>query len=172
MDCDCSYDPLELKNMLPLLIDGVDLVTASPYHPAGRVKNVPSWRLGLSNGLSILYRSFLPQKLHTWTSCFRVYRRSAVVGLPLTEGGFLGTAELAAQLSLKGSRIVKHPATLSVRIFGESKMKTCRTIRGHLRLLARLFRQRLLKPHLACPGGLLAFALAEVLSPGEVLWIR
>ena len=142
MDCDCSYDPLELKNMLPLLTDGVDLVTASPYHPAGRVKNVPSWRLGLSKGLSILYRSFLPQKLHTWTSCFRVYRRSAIVGLPLVETGFLGTAELAAQLSLNGSRIVEHPATLSVRIFGESKMKTCRTIRGHLRLLARLFLSR------------------------------
>ena len=159
MDCDCSYDPLELKNMLPLLTEGVDLVTASPYHPAGRVKNVPSWRLGLSKGLSILYRSFLPQKLHTWTSCFRVYRRSAIVGLPLVETGFLGTAELAAQLSLNGSRIVEHPATLSVRIFGESKMKTCRTIRGHLRLLARLFRQRLLKPHRACPGGSLASAL-------------
>ena len=30
MDCDCSYDPLELKRMLPLLTDGVDLVTPSP----------------------------------------------------------------------------------------------------------------------------------------------
>ena len=143
MDCDCSYDPLELQHMLPLLTDDVDLVTASPYHPAGRVKNVPSWRLGLSKGLSCLYRSFLPQKLHTWTSCFRVYRRSAVRGLELREHGFLGTAELVGRLSLKGSRIVEHPATLNVRIFGESKMKTCRTIAGHLRLLRQLFLARM-----------------------------
>ena len=153
MDCDCSYDPLELKKMLPLLTDDVDLVTASPYHPAGRVKNVPSWRLGLSKGLSFLYRSFLPQPLHTWTSCFRVYRRSVVRGLELHENGFLGTAELAGLLSLKGSRIVEHPATLSVRIFGESKMKTVRTIRGHLRLLRQLFVARLKLTRSVSEGG-------------------
>jgi polysaccharide deacetylase family protein (PEP-CTERM system associated) len=142
MDCDCSYDPLELTRMIPLLADGVDLVTASPYHPQGHVKNVPGWRLLLSKGLSTLYRSVLPQKLHTWTSCFRVYRKSAVKDLPLQENGFLGTAELVGRLSQAGGRIVEHPATLEVRIFGESKMKTCRTIVGHLRLIARLLFNR------------------------------
>jgi polysaccharide deacetylase family protein (PEP-CTERM system associated) len=142
MDCDCSYDPLELTRMIPLLTDGVDLVTASPYHPQGHVKNVPGWRLLLSKGLSTLYRLVLPQKLHTWTSCFRVYRRSAVTELSLQENGFLGTAELVGRLSQAGGRIVEHPATLEVRIFGESKMKTCRTIVGHLRLIARLIRER------------------------------
>ena len=142
MDCDCSYDPLELTRMIPLLADGVDLVTASPYHPQGQVKNVPGWRLLLSKGLSMLYRFVLPQKLHTWTSCFRVYRKSAVKDLPLQENGFLGTAELVGRLSQAGGRIVEHPATLEVRIFGESKMKTCRTIVGHLRLIARLLFDR------------------------------
>ncbi|MFM9961957.1 MAG: XrtA system polysaccharide deacetylase [Planctomycetaceae bacterium] len=153
MDCDCSYDPLELKKMLPLLTDDVDLVSASPYHPLGHVRNVPSWRLCLSKGLSWLYRSFLPQKLHTWTSCFRVYRRSAVRGLELREHGFLGTAELVGLLSLKGSRIVEHPATLNVRIFGESKMKTVRTICGHLRLLRQLFFARCANRRIAPPKG-------------------
>ncbi len=142
MDCDCSYDPLELKHMIPLLADGVDLVTASPYHPQGHVKNVPGWRLLLSKGLSTLYRFVLPQKLHTWTSCFRVYRKSAVKDLTLQEDGFLGTAELVGRLSQAGGQIVEHPATLEVRIFGESKMKTCRTIVGHLRLIARLLSER------------------------------
>ena len=142
MDCDCSYDPLELTRMIPLLADGVDLVTASPYHPQGQVKNVPGWRLLLSKGLSTLYRMVLPQKLHTWTSCFRVYRKSAVKDLPLQENGFLGTAELVGRLSQASGRIVEHPATLEVRIFGESKMKTCRTIVGHLRLISRLLFDR------------------------------
>jgi polysaccharide deacetylase family protein (PEP-CTERM system associated) len=143
MDCDCSYDPLELSRMLPLLQDDVDLVTASPYHPEGRVKNVPGWRLLLSKGLSIIYRCVLPQKLYTWTSCFRVYRKAAIEKLDLKESGFLGTAEMVGQLSLQGSRIVEHPATLEVRIFGESKMKTCHTIAGHLRLIRQLLAQRL-----------------------------
>ena len=143
MDCDCSYDPLEFSRMLPLMTDDVDLVTASPYHPQGRVKNVPGWRLLLSKGLSTIYRIVLPQKLHTWTSCFRVYRKSAIENLSLHECGFLGTAELVGQLCLNGSKIVEHPATLEVRIFGESKMKTFHTIAGHLRLVRQLVRQRL-----------------------------
>ena len=138
MDCDCSYDPLELRHMLPLLTDDVDLVTASPYHPEGTVKNVPAWRLLLSKGLSTIYRCVLPQKLHTWTSCFRVYRRSAIAPLNLIENRFLGTAELVAQLSINGGKIVEHPATLEVRIFGESKMKTVNTIIGHLKLIRRI----------------------------------
>lgn len=142
MDCDCSYDPLELKHMLPLMTDDTSLVTASPYHPQGRVKNVPGWRLFLSKGLSTLYRCVLPARLHTWTSCFRIYRKSDVERLNLQEGGFLGTAELVAELALAGKKIVEHPATLEVRIFGESKMKTMRTIRGHLRLIGRLIKQR------------------------------
>lgn len=41
MDCDCTYDPHELQHMIPLLADDVDLVTASPYHALGKVRNVP-----------------------------------------------------------------------------------------------------------------------------------
>src|SRR5262245_61572472 len=75
IDCDCSYDPHNLGAMIPLLVDGVDLVTASPYHPAGHVRNVPAWRLFLSRIASFLYRRKLRQQLFTYTSCFRVYRR-------------------------------------------------------------------------------------------------
>ncbi len=146
MDCDCSYDPLELQHMLPLMTKNVAMVTASPYHRDGKVSNVPRWRLVLSHTLSMMYRRLLKQKLSTWTSCFRIYRRLQVIDLPLHENGFLGTAELAAQLSLHGRTIVEHPATLEVRLFGFSKMKTVRTIFSHLRLLSKVFvdkRQRL-----------------------------
>jgi glycosyltransferase involved in cell wall biosynthesis len=143
MDCDCTYDPHELKNMLPLLTGDVDLVTASPYHREGGVRNVPDWRLFLSKGASWLYRRALRSKLATYTSCFRVYRRSAVVDLPLEEKGFLGVAEMLGRLDLAGGKIVEYPAVLEVRLFGISKMKTARTIAGHLKLLSRLSRIRL-----------------------------
>jgi polysaccharide deacetylase family protein (PEP-CTERM system associated) len=137
MDCDCTYDPLGLADMLPLLSNDVDLVTASPYHRDGRVRNVPAWRLTLSKGASFLYRRVLHSKLDTYTSCFRVYRRSAFTDLELSEPGFLGVAEMLAQLDLSGGKIVEFPAVLDVRLFGASKMKTLRTIRGHVALLAR-----------------------------------
>jgi Predicted xylanase/chitin deacetylase len=143
MDCDCTYDPHELAQMLPLLCEGVDMVTASPYHKKGGVRNVPEWRLFLSKGASWLYRRVLRSKLATYTSCFRVYRRSSVVDLPLQEKGFLGVAEMLGRLDLRGGRIVEYPAQLEVRLFGFSKMKTARTIFGHLKLLSRLTRERM-----------------------------
>ena len=138
IDCDCTYDPHELRSMIPLLATDVDVVTASPYHPQGNVRNVPGWRLSLSKAASALYRKALRQKLHTYTSCFRVYRRSAMIDLRLRETGFLGVAEMIGMLDLHGSKIVEHPATLEVRLFGYSKMRVLRTIAGHLKLLARL----------------------------------
>jgi len=143
IDCDCTYDPHELRNMIPHLTEGVDMVTASPYHPQGEVRNVPSWRLALSKTSSFLYRQVLRQKLFTYTSCFRVYRRSAVINLNLREDGFLGVAEMLGKLDLCGSKIVEYPATLEVRLFGYSKMKVLRTIAGHFALLTRLLALRI-----------------------------
>jgi len=145
MDCDCTYDPHELVNMLPLMEENVDLVTASPYHRDGGVRNVPGWRLFLSRGASFLYRRVLRSKLDTYTSCFRVYRRSSLVDMDLEETGFLGVAEMLGRLDLEGGRIVEFPAILEVRLFGISKMKTAKTIVGHLSLLSRLARARLFR---------------------------
>ncbi|HEY2846762.1 MAG TPA: glycosyltransferase, partial [Pyrinomonadaceae bacterium] len=102
MDCDCTYDPHELLRMLPQLGEGVDLVTASPYHKEGGVRNVPGWRLFLSRGASFLYRRVLRSKLDTYTSCFRVYRRSAFADMELDETGFLGVAEMLGRVDLAG----------------------------------------------------------------------
>jgi polysaccharide deacetylase family protein (PEP-CTERM system associated) len=143
IDCDCSYDPHELKNMIPLLQDDVSLVTASPYHNEGKVLNVPAWRLTLSKGSSFLYRQVLRQNLATYTSCFRVYKKSVVEKLELEERNFLGVAELLGKLDLQGEKIVEYPATLAVRLFGYSKMKLLKTIFGHLRLLSRLMKLRM-----------------------------
>jgi polysaccharide deacetylase family protein (PEP-CTERM system associated) len=146
MDCDCTYDPHELSRMIPLLASGVDMVTASPYHAQGYVRNVPTWRLALSKSLSRLYRVVLHQKLATYTSCFRVYRRSAAAAIRVEHTGFLGVAEMLGYLDLHGSTIVEFPTTLEVRMIGRSKMKVLRTIIGHLALLARLAVRRATMP--------------------------
>ena len=143
MDCDCTYDPRELRAMIALLSDGVDMVTASPYHAGGTVRNVPAWRLALSRSASALYRLVLGSKLATYTSCFRVYRRSSVAAIQVERSGFLGIAEQIAKLELAGGRIVEHPTTLNVRLLGYSKMNIARTVLGHLGLLAALAGARL-----------------------------
>ena len=143
IDCDCTYDPHDLGRMIPLLTEGVDVVTASPYHPQGSVRNVARWRLFLSKGLSRLYRLVLRQKLYTYTSCFRVYRRQAAAAVPLEQRGFFGVAEMLGRLDLSGHRIVEFPAMLEARLLGRSKMKVLRTMAGHLGLLWQLARLRL-----------------------------
>jgi glycosyltransferase involved in cell wall biosynthesis len=145
IDSDGSYDLHELGHMIPLLADRVDVVTASPYHPHGGVRHIPAWRLWLSRASSALYRRVLHQKLFTYTSCFRVYRRGVVENLRVTETGFQGIAEILARLDLQGCKIVEYPTVLDVRKFGQSKMKVLRTIAGHLRLLGRLLLLRLFK---------------------------
>ena len=142
IDADLSYDPRELRAMLPLLAEA-DVVTASPYHPRGGVLGVPAWRLCLSRSLSRCYRVLLRSDIRTWTSCFRVYRRAAVVDLPLDHEGFLGTAELLVRVLRRGGRVREHPCVLGVRRVGASKMKVLRTIAGHLGLLWQVARGRI-----------------------------
>ena len=143
IDSDCSYDPARIEDMLPLLGPDVALVTASPYHSLGGVEGVPRWRLVLSRGASRLYRLVLNNKLATYTSCFRIYRRSALEGLDFRHEGFIGVAEMLARLDLEGWRITEHPVVLETRLFGQSKLKVFRVAAGHLRLLITIAAARL-----------------------------
>jgi glycosyltransferase involved in cell wall biosynthesis len=142
IDCDCSYDPHDLGKLIPMLAPGVDLVTGSPYHPLGKVIRIPPWRLTLSKTASSFYRKVLRKKLYTYTSCFRVYRRSAILDLNLKRNGFLGVAELIGKLDLQGSEIVECPTNLEARVRGASKMKVVRVLLGHLYLLTQLAAMR------------------------------
>ena len=63
------------------LIDGVDVVTASPYHPDGRVEGVGGFRLLMSKAASRVYRMRLGGRargLTAFTCGFRAYRRTVL----------------------------------------------------------------------------------------------
>ncbi|MFA5951919.1 MAG: glycosyltransferase [Hyphomicrobium sp.] len=142
IDCDCSFDPHELAKMIPLLKPGIDMVQASPYHRDGGVVNVPAWRLALSRNLSRIYSLILTHRFASYTACFRVYRRSAISKITLSNNGFMGIMEMFILLDRSGSKIVEYPAVLETRLLGVSKMKTLSVIRSHLGMIAEL----LLKP--------------------------
>lgn len=124
--------------MIPLMKDDVDMVTASPYHKDGGVQNVPGWRLMLSKGASVLYRRVLRTKIASYTSCFRVFRRSAMLTINPTAPALPREPEMLGLLDLEGGKIVEFPTVLAVRLFGVSKMNTLKTIVGTLKLLSRL----------------------------------
>ena len=143
MECDSRFDPLELARMIPRLRAGVDLVVASPYHPSGVVRNVPRWQRTLATSLAFCYRRVLRQRLHCYTTSFRVYRRRSLLALQVRRGGPVGIAEMLARLHLAGATIVEHPVTLDARIFGRTSPRVVRALAGHAGLLAELAWHRL-----------------------------
>ena len=145
VDADCTFDPMQLKDIVPMMSEDVAAVAASPFHARGRVANVPGWRLALSKGAAFLYRCVLHHQFSSYTSCFRVYRRSAVTGLGVYKRGFCGVAEILARLDLAGYRLVECPAELHLRLLGESKINLAKTIVDHLQLIVRLAAARWLK---------------------------
>jgi len=144
MDCDGTYDACQLETLIPML-NGADvaMVTGSPYRPDGNVLNVPLWRLALSRLASSLYRAAVSRELHTYTSCFRVYRRSILLKLPIRREGFVGISEVIWQLNRRGYQIRECPSNLDTRRYGQSKMRTAQVALGHLNLLRQVTLDRI-----------------------------
>ena len=142
-DSDGTYQFGEIPALLACLTPDVDIVTASPYHPAGAVEGVPAFRLILSQGSSAIYRVLVDRHVHTYTSLFRAYRRQVIERVPFQSDGFLAGTELMVKAMLIGYRVAEYPAVLYVRQSGVSKAKLKRTILAHLRFQARVLLHRL-----------------------------
>jgi dolichol-phosphate mannosyltransferase len=142
LDSDCTYEPQILQTMIREMEQGNDLVTVSPYHPKGEVIGVPAYRLFLSKSLSFVYRLILRKQLYTYTAMVRTYRRSIFQNITSPANDFTAVAEMLLKACAQNLKVVEIPAALSVRRFGESKMKTARVIRAHLKLISRLIFKR------------------------------
>ncbi len=139
LDADCTYDPQIIHQLYRYAIDNdVDVVTASPYLPQGRVENVTRWRIALSNLASRMYRLVMRSKITCYTGCVRIYRTDLVQDLHLQCPGFVGVTELLWRLDRQGARIGEVPAVLTSRQTGTSKMRTFRTMIQHFGLLVRI----------------------------------
>lgn len=131
-DCDGTYYFSEIPALLMRLTPEVDIVTASPYHPAGAVAGVPAYRLLLSRGSSAIYRLLADRRVHTYTALFRAYRREVIESVPFQSSGFLAGTELLVNGIRMGYRVAEYPTVLHARAFGVSKAKIMRTVRAHL----------------------------------------
>ncbi len=145
-DSDGTYRFTGIPELLARLTPGIDIVTASPYHPEGGVAGVPRYRLVLSQGASMLYRVLVNHRIYTYTALFRAYRREVIERVQFQADGFLGGTELMVKAMLMGYRVAEYPAVLHRRVFGTSKAKLMRTIRAHLGFQGKVLLYRL---HLA-----------------------
>jgi dolichol-phosphate mannosyltransferase len=142
-DSDGTYPFNEIAPLLGRLEPGVDIVTASPYHPLGGVDNVPRYRIFLSKSASALYRVLVNPRLHTYTSMFRAYRRSIIENNRHEHNGFLGVTEVLVRAMLNGAKVAEHPCRLRVRRYGQSKARVASITRSHLRFQRQILFYRL-----------------------------
>jgi dolichol-phosphate mannosyltransferase len=146
-DSDGTYKFSEIPALLSYLTSGVDVVTASPYHPAGKVAGVPAYRLLFSRGCSVIYRLLTDWRVYTYTCLFRAYRREVIQNVTFESDGFLAGTELMVKAMFMGYRVAECPAVLYRREYGESKARITRTVLAHLGFQARVLGRRLsLKP--------------------------
>jgi dolichol-phosphate mannosyltransferase len=143
IDADCSYDPMELIEMLKLYDDETDIIIASPYHPDGSVKDVPKFRLFLSQNVSRLYRFVLGLNIYTYTSIFRIYRNNVIGRIDFKDSGFYAIAEILVDAAYKGCRIKEYPAELRGRKYGKSKLNFGKEIKNHSSFLLRSMKKRI-----------------------------
>ena len=146
IDSDCTYDPTTLVDLLPHLDEGVGMVTGSPYHPDGAILNVPAWRVWISYSASWLYRNILQNRIYCYTSSFRAYRKSAIDEIELQNSGFVGTTEMLWKLEQNGWQIKEVPSVLSVRQFGQSKIRVFQVTIDHLKMMARILLSKYRRP--------------------------
>lgn len=142
-DFDGTYSFETIPQLLALLVDGVDIVTASPYHPQGHVDGVPAYRLVFSYGASLLYRSLVKWNIYCWTALFRAYRAQVIKTTPFTSNDFLAGTELLVNALRAGYKVVEYPTTLRVRTFGQSSLKVARVTKTHLQFQGAILRARL-----------------------------
>ncbi len=144
LDSDCTYSPELLLPMLQMMDENTHIITVSPYHPQGKIHNVPTYRIFLSKSASRLYKVILRNPIHTYTAMVRVYRREVIDNVKFEADNFLGVTELLVKAILKGYTVKEIPAELNVRRFGTSKMKMIpiKVIKDHLFLMSKVIKYK------------------------------
>jgi dolichol-phosphate mannosyltransferase len=138
-----DFDGTYAFDTIPALLaqfnqDDVDITTASPYHPKGKVENVPGYRLLFSFGASLLYRLLVKWNIYCWTALFRAYKRRVVETITFESDDFLAGTEVLVKALWAGYTVSEFPTTLSSRTFGQSSLKIARVTRKHLGFQARI----------------------------------
>lgn len=125
MDADFSHDPAKLVEMIAAL-QTADVAFGSRYVPGGSVDvNWPLWRKGLSAFGNFYARAILGFPLRDVTTGYRLWRREAILGMPLERirsSGYVFLVEMAYMAWCLKYRVAQVPIYFADRKFGKSKM--------------------------------------------------
>lgn len=165
MDGDLTYDPKELKEILPLLIGGrCDMVMGSRLKGKILPGSMPTLHRYVGNPfLTWVLNSLFPAGISDAHCGLRAITRPALQKLHLRTGGMEFASEMVIEASRRGLCIAEVPITYYPRR-GESKLSSFRDGWRHLRFMM-LYRP---VPFLLMPGGA-ALMLGLALTAGVYL---
>ena len=125
MDADFSHDPQVLTEMAGRL-SSCDVVIGSRYVTGGSLdERWPLWRKALSAFGNNYARTILRFPLRDVTTGYRMWKRDALMGMPLDRirsNGYIFLVEMAYVAFLKGYDITEVPIHFADRRWGKSKM--------------------------------------------------
>ncbi|HEX5101751.1 MAG TPA: polyprenol monophosphomannose synthase [Polyangiaceae bacterium] len=125
MDADLSHDPERLPAMVEAL-SNADVVLGSRYVAGGSVDHRwPIWRKGLSAWGNFYARSILGLRMRDMTTGYRLWRREALLKMPLEQilsNGYIFLVEMVFLAKQQGLRIAEVPIHFNDRRLGQSKM--------------------------------------------------
>jgi dolichol-phosphate mannosyltransferase len=150
MDADFSHPPNKLEALLWAL-ETCDLALGSRYVPGGSLdEDWPLWRKNLSNFGNIYARTILQLPVKDTTGGFRIWRREALLGMPLDRvrsNGYAFQIEMLYLAYRLGYTFREVPFYFAERDWGMSKMSFRIQMEAVRRVWELLIDYRDLKPN-------------------------
>ena len=138
LDCDCTFSPVLIVDMLNNIKEETDIMNGSPYHPEGNIMGVNPIRLVISKIANTVYKYLVDENIYTYTSIFKMYKSTVFKNIKINGIGFVSVAELFIKAILKGAIVQEFPCTLTIRTTGDSKIKIMNSIRSHIKLMGSI----------------------------------
>jgi len=135
MDGDGSHSPEFFPRMWSKRREA-DLVIGSRYVPGGSA-GMPLVRGLMSRILNLIFKLVLRLPLEDSSSGYRLYRASALQGLPLRASGFEFQQEALLEILARGGRTAEVPIRYLWREAGKSKARVLAFGPGYARTIAR-----------------------------------